>query len=246
MVSGDIFFNQVYSLKPLYKELIAAVSDYSDQILTPFCMQWGNQYQVEPNSGIMFYGRAVNGWVTNELDVEKFFDTNSKDCIFALYDQMQWVEDCADGKEEYYNSNRSAFWRVIRRTASHFYPFDELQHICWSNVCKISPYRGNPNDPLFYAQLPVARRIMQRELEIFSPKHVVLLTGQGWAQDFLYFLNGNQHTKSIASYLWGYDNQYHVKVYKIGNIFFYLSEHPQAKNEDTHVEALIKAISSNN
>lgn len=246
MSTKDLFVHKAFDeLKPLYAELMDAVSDYAYQELIPFCLQWGEFFPSEPNTGIMFYGRATNGWVTSESDVEKLFDQNSGDCIFARDDQMQWVEDCAGGQEDYYNSNKSAFWRVIRQTAKHFYPDDELLQICWSNVCKIAPDASNPNDGLFYAQLPVARRIMQKELEIFSPKHVVLLTGQAWCQDFLFFLNGNHHTKSIAKYNWGSHNQYTVKVYKMGNIYFYVSEHPQGKNEHTHVRALVNAISAN-
>lgn len=73
-----------------------------------------------------------------------------------------------------------------------------------------------------------------------------ILTGQSWAQDFLYYLNDNEHTKSINSFAWGNNNEYQVKVYKIGETYFYLSEHPQTKNEKTHVNALIEAIGKYN
>ena len=158
---------------------------------------------------------------------------------------MLWVDNHA-GNTDGYNTNNSAFWRVIRRTASAFHKDDSLLHVAWSNVCKVAPDGGNPSDSLFYAQLPSARAIIQKEIEIFSPKHVVLLTGQGWAKDFLYFLNGNKHTKSTQRYEWGSDNQYAVKTYEIGGVNYYLSEHPQGKNENTHVNALVKAILSQN
>lgn len=84
---------------------------------------------------------------------------------------------------------------------------------------------------------------MSKEIEIFKPRHVVLLVGEGWAVDFLYFLNGKRHTSSIASYRWGNAQEYDIKVYKIGNTYFYRSEHPERKNEETHIKALIRAIS---
>lgn len=246
MISNEYYTKEALSLKPLYAQMIDDVKDYAYKGLMPFCIQWGEFFPIEKNSGIMFYGRATNGWITFETDVEKLFDKSSEDCIFALDDQMQWVEDCAGGKEEYYNSNRSAFWRIIRGVASNFYPDgDELLNICWSNVCKIAPDASNPSDGLFYTQLPAARSIMQREIEIFSPKHIVLLTGVGWCRDFLYFLNGNMHAKSIASYKWGNKGEYAVKVYNIGGIFYYVSEHPQGKEESSHIDALIEAISQN-
>ena len=40
-------------------------------------------------------------------------------------------------------------------------------------------------------------------------------------------------------------SRYCVKVYKIGEVFFYLTEHPQGKDESTHAAALIRAISDN-
>lgn len=235
------FIKEVIQLKPLYDELIESVKEFQDMELVPFCIQWGSKYPTHNNKGIMFYGRATNGWVTNDLNVDKLFDINNPDRIFARDDQMSWVDD-SSGENGNYNTNRSAFWRVIRQTAIHFYPDDELQHICWSNVCKIAPDGGNPTDPLFYAQLSAARRIMQKEIEIFAPRHVVLLVGEGWAKDFLYFLNGNQRTHSIATYTWGTTKKYQIKVYKIGETYFYRSEHPERKNEETHISALIRAI----
>lgn len=241
MTANDYFFEKAYQLKPLYAELMKSVEEYQEGGLVPFCMQWGEFFPMEENTGIMFYGRATNGWVTLESDVDKLFDMDFDDRIFCRDDQMQWVDDYA-GYTDGYNTNTSAFWRVIRRTASAFYAEDHLLHVAWSNVCKVAPDGGNPSDSLFYAQLPSARAIMQKEIEIFSPKHVVLLTGQGWAKDFLYFLNGNKATKSICSHAWGTEKQYRVKTYEIGGVYFHLSEHPQGKNEDTHIDALVRAI----
>ena len=244
METKDFFFEKVYQLKPLYAELMKSVEAYQEADgLVPFCVQWGEHFPVEEDAGIMFYGRATNGWVTFESDVDKLFDMDFTDRIFCRDDQMRWVENLA-GNTGGYNTNNSAFWRVIRRTASAFYAENPLRHVVWSNVCKVAPDGANPSDALYYAQLPSARAIMQREIEIFSPKHVVLLTGQGWAKDFLYFLNGKQHTKSIKKHEWGNESQYVVKTYEIGGVNFYLSEHPQGKNEDTHVAALVEAIKS--
>lgn len=240
----DYFLDLALQLKPLYADLINSVKEFHNMELVPFCMQWGEEYPTEYNKGIMFYGRATNGWVTTDLDVDSLFNLANDDRIFARDDQMTWVDDCANEIGNY-NTNRSAFWRVVRQVASHFYPNGAMQHICWSNVSKIAPDGANPSDLMFYAQLPSACKIMQKEIEIFSPRHVVLLVGEGWAADYLYYLNGNQHTTSIATYTWGTTKKFKIKVYKIGDTFFYQSEHPERKNESTHVEALIRAILKN-
>ena len=243
-MDNSLYFRErAYALKPLFAELMQSVAGYTDYDLRPFCIQWGRSYPTDENTGIMFYGRATNGWITTETDVDKLFDPAFDDRIFARDDQMQWIYDCA-GTDNKYNSNRSAFWRIIRQVARGFYPSgEELLHVCWSNVCKIAPDGANPDNYLYYDQLPACQRIMQKEIEIFSPKHVVLLTGKGWAHDFLFFLNDSKEYLPIASYTWG--SRYCVKDYKIGEVFFYLTEHPQGKDESTHAAALIRAISDN-
>lgn len=235
------FLHEAIALKPLYADLLQSVCHFNQYDLVPFCIQWGKYFPKNDNSGIIFYGRATNGWVTFERDVDRLFDLGNDCRIFARDDQMQWVDDCAGAKQDY-NSNKSPFWRVIRATASKLYTKNEIQHIAWSNVCKIAINDANPSDSLYYAQLFCAQKIMKKEIEIFSPKHVVLLTGEGWAKDFLFFLNGNQTIKAVENYTWGTTKRFAVKVYKIGDTYFYLSEHPQRKNELTHVEALVKAI----
>lgn len=226
--------------KPIYSDLINSCRGASKRPLCPFFMQWGNVFPIAENSGILFYGRATNGWVTQELDVDKLFDLSIDERIFVRDDQMQWVEDCAPIKKGCYSTKRSAFWRVIRRTASNFYGNGELQHIGWSNLCKIAPDGSNPGEKLFNAQFPAIREIMKMELEFFSPKHIVCLTGMGWCMPFLKFLKEECELKVLYTYQW--NEKYSVNVYNIGEKYFYVSEHPQGKKEDAHVDALVHAI----
>lgn len=164
-MDNSLYFQErAYALKPLFAELMQSVAGYTDYDLRPFCIQWGRSYPTDENTGIMFYGRATNGWITTETDVDKLFDPAFDDRIFARDDQMQWVYDCT-GTDNKYNSNRSAFWRIIRQVARGFYPSgEELLHVCWSNVCKIAPDGANPDNYLYYDQLPACQRIMQKEI----------------------------------------------------------------------------------
>ena len=82
MITNDFFFEKAYQLKPLFAELMQSVEEYQNGGLVPFCMQWGKHFPQEENDGIMFYGRATNGWVTLESDVDKLFDINFDDRIF--------------------------------------------------------------------------------------------------------------------------------------------------------------------
>jgi hypothetical protein len=239
MNSTSKFTEKAMALKPLYQNLINSVEEFKNLPLVPFCIQWGRNYPEGDNTGVIFYGRATNDWVTESLDVDKLFDLKDAERIIARDDQMQWVYDL-EGNSSGYNTNRSAFWRVIKRVSSNLNK--DLHQVCWSNVCKIALDNGNPSDSLYYAELDACKAIMKEELRIFSPRHVVMLTGINWAKDFLCYLNSNETTHSIAQYQWGNEKEYCIKVYSINGIFFYVSEHPERKDEETHVNALVQAI----
>lgn len=88
MDNSPYFRERAYALKPLFVELMQSVAGFGKD-LVPFCIQWGRLYPVQNHSGIVFYGRATNGWVTTDNDADKLFDTTYKDRIFARDDQMQ-------------------------------------------------------------------------------------------------------------------------------------------------------------
>ena len=218
------------NLLPLYEELL---KNNSFEDVCTFCLQWGENFPEKEKTGILFVGKAVNGWISDETDINVLFGETS-DRIFARIDQMEWVSNL-EGDEQY-NTNKSAFWRVIKRVSQHYYPNKEwYSNVAWSNLCKISPFNGgNPNDKLYYEQLKSCQKILAKEIEILSPKYVIMLSS-GWEKDFMYYLNDNNHTKSVAKINW---DGYETKLYKIKDTIFITSQHPQGKNETNHVEAL--------
>lgn len=231
-------------LRPLYEQLLKDVSyencpSRPDEICT-FCAQWGDKY--EANDGVIFYGRAVNGWGTNEninsLFPQDFQNPNDEERTFNKNDQMIWVQRDWNNTEGY-STNRSAFWRVIRKISEHFYGDDWYRKIIWSNLYKVAPNGGNPGNLLCSAQLEICCKIMKKELKLFNSKHVVLLTGFNWAKEFLSELNNKTIPNAIEKVAW--DN-YTSEVYKIGTQYFYLTQHPQGKPEEAHVDAIIKLI----
>ncbi|OAV69964.1 hypothetical protein Barb6XT_00166 [Bacteroidales bacterium Barb6XT] len=221
------------NLLPLYSELLEATGYYLEKniyTLCAFCAQWGKEFPEEKNSGILFVGRATNGWPEEEHDVDAIFGESSK--IFA----------CNDLMEEWANNNpKSAFCRVIRKTMQMLYSDEEWQaHVAWSNLCKIAPQSGSPKRNTFYSnQLNAYRKILETEIEILSPKFVVMLTGDDWAEDFLPYLNGGEHPESIDTAYWG---GYEAKVYEIKNVTYIVSRHPQGKPEESHVETIAELI----
>ena len=220
-------------LKPLYKELTEIIEPSDD--LCCFAMQWGEEFPMEEQQGILFVGRAVNGWYPYD-NIDAMFG-NSDMAIFDREDQMKWVER---NENPYYNTNTSAFWRVIRRVSSTYYPNHELNHIAWSNVSKIAPRcGGNPSDKMYYDQLECSNKILATEIKLLSPKAVVFLTGEGWAKDAIEYLGHGVYPEAVAEKEWG--GGFTAKLYRLDKLGIILTEHPQTKEETTHVEA-IKAL----
>ena len=221
-------------LKPLYKDLMEAVKPYKGK-KCPFAMQWGEEFPKENNRGILFVGRATNGWVSESDNVEDLFG-NPDETIFDWDDQMKWVEINGNPK---YNTNKSAFWRIIRRVSAAYFPKHELNHVAWSNIAKVAPPDGNPNDTLFYLQLDCSNKILSTEIKILSPKAVVFLTGEGWAKDTIKYLCNGVYPDVVAEKEWG--GGFTAKLYRLDKLGIILTEHPQTKEETTHIEA-IKAL----
>lgn len=223
-------------LKPLYKKLVD-ISLVDEQPKAFFCMQWGSQY-FSTHPKILFIGRAVNGWVSDSQDVEVMFGKSEKS-IFERKDQMQWVENLW-GNKSGYNTNNSAFWRVIKQVSTHYHKDNWSSHIAWSNLCKVSPFEGgNPSEILYQSQLETNKIILQQEMDFLSPDIVILLTGESWANDYMRSFNNGNPTRSITQFEW---NGYIAKLYCFDNRLFVRSEHPQGKSEIKHAEAILTLL----
>lgn len=217
-------------LIPLYEKLLVDVKPYrlKEPGLMPFSVQWGKEFPIEENEGIIFVGQAPNEWISYSENVDALFG-DSDQSIFARGDQMIWVED----KKEY--TNRTAFWRVVRRLASSIYPNNELDYIAWSNISKIAPEGGNPTPELYKLQIDVCKRILATEIRILSPRVVIFLTNEDWAGDCLNYLGGGEYPPLISETKW---EKYSTKLYRCEQLNFILSEHPRGKKETPHYLAI--------
>ena len=227
------------ALKPLYKELLEQLSKEDKETTSPFCVEWGKNFPTVPFSGLFFIGRATNGWGTDSTEsVDVLFDGDDNSRGFADPNQMSWLENHLS-----YNWQRSAFWRVISQVSQDYVEGEWFNGITWSNLYKIAPYDGgNPSNRLRYAELPICQKILKSEIEILSPKFVILLTGKNWAKDFLPYLNGEKECSPIDTIEWGKNNKYLINVYNFNEVYFLQTEHPQGKNEESHINAIVSII----
>lgn len=225
-------------LRPLYSKLIKDVS-HIKVLKDTFAVQWGKFFPKEKNEGILCVGRATNEWYTTEENIDVLFgNSEMSSTIFNCDDQMTWVYDCWD--KGTYQTRRSAFWRVIRAVANSFYGIDELNHIAWSNVCKIQKHSGkNPQGEMFDCQIKTCQEIFKTEIEILSPKFIIMFTGNYGRKEILSYMNGGNMPQPIDIDYWG---RYKAIVYKIGNEYYICTEHPMGKEEHSHIECLKKQI----
>lgn len=223
-------------------EKLLKVEDSSLNNICTFSLQWGENYPFDEKSGLLFVGKAVNGWITNETDVEKLFDMSNPKRIFARDDQMEWVNNLS-GNTKGYNTRKSAFWRLIKKITETYYPEKWYSNIAWTNLYKIAPWKGgNPNGKLQKFQRKSCFNILKKEIEILTPKYVIFLTS-GWEKPFINQLNGGNEMNIIDKKNW---EKYQTTLGEIDGIKYICSPHPQGKNEWKHRNATVELINENN
>jgi hypothetical protein len=231
--------NLKQALATLYGELLNNPDmKFDRETETAFVLQWGDNFPTEKHTGILFVGKAVNGWAKKE---EQSFEK-----LFARNDQMKWVENLWNSGGNY-ATGRSAFWRVIKGIMTKYDKDAKpwYSYAAWSNLYKVSPNNakggGNPNKQDKDKQLNLCKQIFKTEIEILSPKFVIMLTSR-WETHpgFLYCVNNNQHTKHIEEITWG--NNDTIRVYEINGTIFIASVHPQGKKEEIHVKTIVELL----
>jgi hypothetical protein len=191
-------------------------------------------------------GRAVNGWLTewkageiskqDALELaKKSFQTNG--C------PLSWVAKVQDSNGNY-NPRRSAFWRVIKRIRAKI-DRDNCDpkwssKLAWTNLYKIAPSRGgNPSPKLTRLQLEYCIEMLRLEVSCLSPKRILFLTGNNWAEPFI----GDVQKQNQSCEIDSLDFKYVDVILKIPNLVIVVAKHPQGKPEEKYVCEVMKAFS---
>lgn len=224
--------------------------------LTGFLPMRGDLYE---SGGLMVVGRATNDWRTrirwNCLGSDKSRKEYTQEVVRENSDPegkcpMVWVEELWGNtkySEKYgseYNTKRSAFWRVIQKVISYI-PITEDESnfsswLVWSNLYKLSPTSGNPGAKLRRLQLEGCKSSFKREIDVFRPGRLLLLTGLEWAEPFLEELcidskddDDLEHVELKGRLHYSEENSASLVVAK----------HPQGKKEDIWIDQVMKAFS---
>ena len=239
-------------LEELYSKLIKDTEEYrvsdknKDKDYVLFGGIAGRNYKY---NGLMVIGRSPNGWHRYNLSSIGLFDGNDR--LFDYPDKLTELRN---------NNKSSKLWQILRGIGSSIFGENWEQSILYSNYCKLTPdeeseRNGTPPKKLRNLQDDICNQILQLELEVFRPKHIIAFTGCNVGDmDFserlmtcllIYYSNEDFSGKSwpnpIKKMTWGND-RFVLEVYKINETYVYLSEHPDRKNVMEHTDMILKNL----
>lgn len=220
---------------------VALASPDLDVPLVPFWPLRGAAY----DGSLLVIGRSVNGWVEDwtprqlrqPLIRHSAAEQMRADAEPVGSCRMRWVTDRWDARDGY-NTHRSAFWRVLRqivlRDPSHGANDDNWSsRLVWTNLYKVSPAAGwNPGGDLQRAQRSSAIELLRLELEEFTPRRVLALTGGGWMDPFSAGLGLRLSPRSGLV----------ERVGDLGSCAWVVAKHPMGKPEARFVNEVLAAF----
>lgn len=205
----------------LYDRLEAALpqiqKSYEADAVTTFIAQCGREYPIGENTGIVFYGRANNGWDPN---------------LFTM--------------DDFSNQLHRFFFKLMKYVTEHFYPENWNTHIVWNNISKVVPMsEGNPTNNLWFAQYDFMVDIIHKELDVLAPKVVIFVTGnkkdKGWNTPI--FEDGNLNECFVEEKEWAEGCA--ASLYKKNGRLYIITDRPESKPIKVHGDCIIDMIERN-
>lgn len=183
-------------MQRLYERLYETYQKLPDkQRASVFTCMVGNDY-FKRDVRFMLVGRAANGW-------DDLYDTSSSESFgenaktyFDNHKRWEWIQKNINGKlytgkddnGKYFSHSR--FWsyteEIYKGLADDKGDTSRIwmENIAWSNLYKISPKKGNPSSRSLRLQWDGAcPDILDREIELLKPTHIVFETDYDWLFD---------------------------------------------------------------
>lgn len=153
----------------------------------------------------------------------------------------------ADFKRYYvdkYRAYRSFFWNVVYKTVSDQIGKDRAErdwadYVVWSNLYKISPENGNPNDKDRELQFTEAKELVKMEIEELKPKYCLVITNLEWWEPFAKYLSLEKNPKNCK-------HIHMVAEYKTTSTKIIVTERPFVGNSDEYTSEIINLLTNDN
>ncbi len=197
--------------------------EYIDKNLCLFKTKVGKNYPKEKGKGIVFYGRATNGW-------DEYDESEKNKIENILWDQT--------GRP---------FFNLIYWVGWTYYDNEYRNSVVWSNIYKIAPNGGNPSADLQNEQHDFIVEIIREEIKLLSPAVVVLITGNTFNSKWSTpFGEAFPKLKFIDSRQWGRDKECKASLFSDGSLNVILTDRPEARPIEEHTNAITDLIESYN
>ncbi len=180
-------------------------------------------------------GRATNGWIGFDCNSKEKFAQNAFD---EFYNKIgfDWVKNDGDkltnGGD--YSLNSSRFWTSSRdiyyRLTKEAKEVRWIDNIAWTNLYKIARAGDNPTEAMCYAQLEACKDILNEELNIYSPTHILLVVDTPWFNDF---------SDLFSDYLLIENEDFVVGTAKFKNAKVVITSRPEYKSQQDFVENVL-------
>lgn len=229
-------------LCPIYKELWAKLKKegWTEEDMTLFAPQWGKAYPEAEHRGLLFVGKANNGWYScSPDDLFEADGTFKSHCTYPGIDDRDtaWYEACYETPlpGETWQGNRSAWARLLHDTSVELFNDEEhwASHLAYTNLYKVAFGDGNPSTQQQNDTAEECVEALRAELEVLSPR-VAVFANENWGEWFLQQLYGEDVMAKAQCGEW-------VKRIEIGGMTILYMGHPQGKPVEQR-EELWKAL----
>lgn len=170
----DIIEKQFESL---YQELHDSIQNYMESLTTLVPLK-GNQYGDDENLKMMVVGRALNGWEKNYAEDREEYTKQRTDELSKKdrFDKDKWIEK--ETARPFWNYTKN----ILEKLKQDALETDWYQSILWSNLYPVSySGGGNPSEMLKYAQFNTAKKLLEKQISVYEPTHVLIMTDwDGW------------------------------------------------------------------
>lgn len=243
-------------LRSLYEELYGSLQKTGTE--AHFVAMCGPEYR-QSCFRFMLIGRSTNGWKSLNTESPEMFGADAQS---QFDDSGRWdslIESSENGvlkarDNKAYCPSIIPFWSYAggvfenlckladyKPSCSHW-----MKNIAWSNLYKIAPgEEGNPNEELMASQLPVCRKILQYELEVLQPTHVLILAGYDYFKPFASVFEQcrDKGERNIMS------GQHKNEVFVegtacFGNAKVVIACRPEYRQKDAFVEQVVREFQS--
>jgi len=219
-------------LDQLYDDMLRDVSErlrtkgYTQRDIDDLCIfktKVGGHFPTEKGRGIVFYGRATNGWDE--------YDESERNKI----ENILWEQ------------TRRPFFNLVYWVSWTYYDNEYRNSVVWSNIYKIAPNGGNPSSELQSEQHDYIVDIIRKEIEMLSPAVIVLITGNTvGAQWSSPFWEAFPDMKLIDSRQWGRNKECRSSLFSDGSLNVILTDRPEERPIEEHANAITDLIESHN